>query len=163
MKAKSGAVAIIVLFVIFGSVMITSYLGKWTTAGDRIPAQYTQGDAIGQADPADIRGSFSFGDIEAAFGIPAPELAAAFGMEEPANPAGIQVKEVEAVYSSAAAQDQEVGTNSVRVFVAMYKGLPIELTDTTYLPRPAVEMLKQKASLSPEQLRFLDQHTVDLP
>lgn len=56
----------------------------------------------------------------------------------------------------------EIGTNSVRLFVALYKSLPFELSDTTYLPASAVVMLKEKAKLTQEQITFLDAHSVTL-
>jgi len=163
MKIKSYAVALIVLIVIFGSVAITSYLGQWKTTTDKVPAKYSEGVASGQYDPADVRGSYTFSNIEAAFGIPLEDLGVAFGVKDPANYATFQVKELETIYAPLAAQGKEVGTDSVRIFIALYKGLPITLTDTTYLPRPAAEILKAKAPLSKEQLEFVDKHTVDIP
>lgn len=162
MKVKSGTIAIIVLAVIFGSIAYTSFTGQWKTKTDRVPATYSEGTNSGQYNPADIRGSYTFADIEKSFGIPADELAAAFGIKDRDN-AAIQVKEIEGIYSASVAQGKEVGTDSVRIFVALYKGLPITLTDTTYMPRPAVDILKARASLSEEQLEYLDQHTVDVP
>lgn len=162
MKAKSAAVAIFVLVVIFGSVTYTSITGQWQTKTSKVPTTYTEGTTAGQYDPADIRGSYTLADIEKSFGIPADELATAFGIKDRDN-AAVQVKEMETIYAALAAEGKEVGTNSVRVFVALYKGLPMDLTDTTYLPRPAVEILKSKATLNQEQLDFLDKHTVDIP
>lgn len=162
MKVKSGAVAIIILAVIFGSVAYTSYTGQWKTKTEKVPTTYTEGTSSGQYNPADIRGSYTFADIEKSFGISADELAAAFAIEGRDNPT-VQVKEIEGVYSALDTQGKEVGTDSIRIFVALYKGLPITLTDTTYIPRPAVEILKAKAALNQEQLEYLDTHTVDVP
>ena len=163
MKVKSYAVALIVLIVIFGSVAITSYLGQWKTTVEKVPAKITEGAASGQYDPADIRGSYTFGDIEAAFGIPVDDLGVAFGLKDPSTYAAFQVKDLETKYASLAASGKVVGTDSVRVFVALYKGLPITLLDTTYLPKPAVDILKAKATLSQEQMDFINKHTVDIP
>ena len=163
MKVKSYAVALTVLIVIFGSVAVTSYLGQWKTTTDKVPATYTSGEAAGQYNPADIRGSYTFGQIQDAFGIPVEELGVAFGVKDPSKYATFQVKELETIYASLAAQNKEVGTDSVRIFVALYKGLPITLTDTTYMPRPAVDILKSKAILSQDQLDYLNSHSVDIP
>jgi len=162
MKVKSSTIAIIVLAVIFGSITYTSITGQWKTKTDKVPATYTQGETTGQYNPADIRGSYTFADVEKSFGISADELAAAFGVTGRDN-ATVQVKEIEALYTALDPQGKEVGTDSVRIFVALSKGLPITLTDTTYMPRPAVEILKSKATLSKEQLEYLDKHTVDVP
>jgi hypothetical protein len=162
MKVKSYAVALIVLVVIFGSVAITSYMGQWKTTTNKVPAKYSEGESAGEYNPADIRGSYTFGQIQDAFGIPADELAVAFGVKNRDNET-FQVKELETIYALLAAQGKEVGTDSVRIFVAMYKGLPITLTDTTYMPKPAVEILKSKAPLSPEQLEYLHSHTIEIP
>lgn len=162
MKVKSYAVALTVLVVIFGSVAITSYLGQWKTTTDKVPAKYTTGEVAGEYNPADIRGSYTFSQIQDAFGIPVDELAIAFGIKNRDN-ATFQVKELETIYAPLVAQNKEVGTDSVRIFVALYKGLPITLTDTTYMPRPAVEILMSKATLSKEQLEYLNSHTVEIP
>jgi hypothetical protein len=162
MKAKSSTIAIIILVVIFGSVAYTSVTGQWQTKPSKVPATYTEGALSGQYNPADIRGSYTFANIETSFGIPADELAAAFGIIGRDN-AAIQVKEIETIYAAQVAQGKEVGTDSVRIFVALYKRLPITLTDSTYLPAPAVEILKTKANLTPEQLSYLDKHTVAVP
>ncbi len=163
MKIKSYGIALIVLIVIFGSVAFTSYLGQWKTTTDKVPAKYTQGEAIGEYNPADIRGSYTFGQIQDAFGIPSEELGLAFGIQDPSRYAAFQVKELETIYAALADQNKEVGTDSVRIFVALYKGLPITLTDTTYLPTPAADILKTKATLSKEQLEFVNTHTVEVP
>jgi len=162
MKVKSNVIAIMVLVVIFGSVAYTSYTGQWKTTTDKVPVKYTEGAAAGEYNPADIRGSYTFANIEAAFGIPADELGTAFGIKDRDN-ATFQVKELETIYAPLAAQGKEVGTDSVRIFVSLYKGLPITLTDTTYLPKPAAEILKTRATLSKEQLEFVNKHMVDVP
>jgi hypothetical protein len=162
MKVKSSAIAIIVLAVIFGSVAYTSVTGQWKTKTDKIPAKYTEAVLSGQYNPADIRGSYTFANIETSFGVPADELAAAFGIKGQDNTT-FQVKEIETIYAVQAAQGKEVGTDSVRIFVALYKGLPITLTDTSYMPKPAIEILKAKTTLTAEQLTYLDKHTVDAP
>ena len=50
-------------------------------------------------------------------------------------------------------------------FVALYKGLPYDIEaegDDTYLLQPAVDILKRKATLSEEQIVYLDAHTIAL-
>jgi hypothetical protein len=74
------------------------------------------------------------------------------------DPAEFQVKTLEAQF---AGQPVEIGTLSVRLFVAAYKGLPFEHTDEIFLPAEAVEILKEKAYLSPEMVAYLASHTAN--
>ena len=67
------------------------------------------------------------------------------------------------MYALLAAEGKEVGTGSVRYFVALYKGLPIEVEEDTYLPKTAVEILKAKARLTEEQIKSIEKYSVALP
>ena len=73
--------------------------------------------------------------------MPATDLAMAFGLQEDADAAAYSVKSLEEVYSNLEG-GIEIGTSSVRLFIALYTNLPFEITDAIYLPRPAVEILK---------------------
>ena len=41
-----------------------------------------------------------------------------------------------------------------------YKGLPYELKEDSFLPAPAVKILRGKANLTPEQEEYLAAHTL---
>ena len=158
MKLRSRAIAAIVLVIIFGGILVTTSMGYWQTESSKIPVTYTEGEFAGQANPADIRGSYSFNDVADNFEIPLEDLAAAFRLDAP-DPGAIQLKELETIYADS---EFEIGTGSVRVFTALYKGLPYDLTaETSYLLPEAVEILKAKATLSPEQIAFLDTHMLE--
>lgn len=73
-----------------------------------------------------------------------------------ANPAAFAAKELETIYAES---EFEVGTASVRLFVAFYNGLPFDLTTDMYLPESAAILLKEK-NLTPEQSAYLESHTV---
>lgn len=163
MKIKSKSLAVIIMVFIFGSVALTSVMGLWKTTNDKTPARYKGGEFAGQYDPADIRGSYTFGDIFDAFGVPVEDLGKAFGVLDPAKYASFQCKELETIYAPLAAEGKQVGTGSVRYFVALYKGLPIAAEENTYLLKPAVEILKSKAKLTLEQISTLEKYSVDLP
>jgi len=45
---------------------------------------------------------------------------------------------------------------------ALYTGLPIDLSTDIYLPSAAVDILKARGILTPEQVDYLDAHTVIL-
>ena len=75
------------------------------------------------------------------------------------NPAAFAVKELEEMY---AGSEQEIGTASVRLFVAFYNGLPYDLSTDIYLPESAAALLRAR-NLSSEQAAYLAAHTVPNP
>jgi len=159
MTLTSKPLAFIIFTIMFGGIGISSAFGWWQTESTKEPAKYTEGEFAGQANPADIRGSYTFGDIANSFDITPGILARAFQVTT-TNPESFAVKELETMYLDSG---YEIGTNSVRLFVAYYLGL---LFDTTgqeiYLPRPATDILLNKATLSPQQLANIQTHTVDV-
>jgi len=157
MTLNSKTLAVLLVVILFGGILASSALGWWQTESTKEPAKFTEGEFAGQANPADIRGSYTFADIEKAFKVSPETLAAAFGVTTD-NPAAFQVKELEALYAESPV---EFGTASVRMFVAFYAGLPYELSTAgeTYLPGSAVDILLVKGQLTPEQLVFLETHT----
>lgn len=160
MRLTSKPLALIILAAIFGGVLLTSAFGWWHTETNKIPATFSEGEAAGEYNPADIRGSYTFGDIEKSFGIPGSQLAVAFGLPVDANVSAFQVKELENLYTGF---DVEIGTSSVRLFTAFYTGLPYDLSaEESYLPKPAADILIAHGNLSPERLAYLDTHTLDL-
>ena len=158
MNLTSKPLAAIIFLILFGGIMFTTATGWWKTESTKQPATFTEGEFAGVANPADIRGSYTFGDIEKAFDIPSSVLVQAFAIET-SDPAAFAVKSLEEIY---AASEFEIGTASVRLFVAFYKGLPMDLTTDMYLPENAAILLKER-TLTPEQLTYLDAHTVSNP
>jgi len=159
MTLTSKPLAFIVLLVMFGGIEVSTALGWWETESTKEPAKYTEGEFAGQANPADIRGSYTFGDIANSFDVTPETLAQAFQVTTDA-PATFAIKELENVYLDSG---YEVGTNSVRLFVAYYLGLPFDTTgQEIYLPKPAVNILTDHATLPPEQLTYIQSHTVDV-
>jgi len=158
MKLKSNVLAISVLVILFGGILLSSSLGWWQTESSKEAATFTEGEFAGMPNPADIRGSYTFGDLQANFGVPAEVLAQAFSVNI-GEPAAFPVKELEAQYEDS---EVEIGTASVRLFVALYTGLPYDLTvETSYLPESAVQIL-QTRELTVEQNDYLASHTVIL-
>ena len=158
MTLTSKPLAAIVLVILFGGILFSSAMGWWQTESTKEAATFSEGEFAGQPNPADIRGSYTFGDVENNFGVPATTLAQAFGVSSDA-PSTFGVKELETIYAD---QEFEIGTVSVRLFVALYTGLPYEIVDDIYLPKRAVEMLKSNATLTAEQITYLDAHAVAL-
>lgn len=155
MNLTSKPLAAIIFVIFFGGIALTTATGWWQTTSSKEAATYTEGEFAGQSNPADIRGSYTFGDVEKNFGIPTAILAQAFLIESN-DPSTFAVKGLEEIY---AGSEFEIGTASVRLFVALYNGLPIDLSTDMYLPVEAAALLKER-NLTPEQSAYLEAHTV---
>jgi len=163
MKLTSKPLSLFILVFIFGGILFTTAMNWWRTESTKQPNRIVKGEAAGEYNPADIRGSYTFGDIERAFNVPAAVLADAFGVISLSDPAVFTLSRLESMYSNLADQGTEIGTSSVRYFVALYTGLPLELTEETYLPQRAVDILLEKGDLSMEDLVYMQTHVVELP
>jgi hypothetical protein len=157
MRLESKPLAVIILVVLFGGITLSSALGWWQTESSKQAAVFSEGEFAGRPNPADIRGSYTFGDVERNFGVPSATLAQAFGVNPESDPAVFQLKELESIYAD---QAFEIGTASVRLFVALHTGLPYDLSEDVYLPKPAVNLLKSLGTLTDEQSAYLDAHAV---
>jgi polyferredoxin len=150
------AVLISALIVIAG--VFTSYAtGYWATESDKIPQKLDV--AAGEYDPADIRGSYTFGEISSLYGVSLADLADAFLLDK-ASAAEFQVKALKDTFSGSAV---EIGTSAVRMFVAYYKGLPYTPTEENYLPAPAAAILLARGTMTAEQEAYLRAHTFIAP
>ena len=157
MRIKAWAMAAVAVVVLFGGISVSSWLGYWKTTSEKIPAVLQDGENAGEADPMDIRGSYTFQDISAGFGIPIDDLAQAFGVTTDA--ASFKCKDLESQYGNLT--DVEIGTASVRYFVALYNGIPVEDSEAADLPADAAALLREKRALSQAQLEQLALHTVE--
>jgi hypothetical protein len=159
MKLTSGQLAIIVFVMLFGGIGFTTAMNWWKTETSKEPVRYTSGEASEQYNPADIRGSYTFGDINRIFGVPLADLQTAFRIPSGADPAAYPVKSLESQFADLPV---EIGTSSVRMFVAFYLGLPYDLAsvEETYLFAEAAEILGQRGDLRPEQAAYLADHII---
>ncbi len=153
-KLNSHILAPVIVALFFGGILASMAMNLWVTESSKVAMKYSQGEYAGQANPADIRGSYSLADIEANFGIPVAVTARAFGAADWANPGDFKAKDLETMYEPA--PNGEIGTDSVRLFVARYLGLPYAPEDTTLLPPAALEELKSK--LAPADLKALREY-----
>ena len=159
MTLTSKSLAIILLVMIFGGIAFSSIMGWWATESTKVPVTFADGEFAGQANPADIRGSYTFGDIAKSFDVTPEVLAQAFEITE-GDPADFAVKELEVIYLDSGF---EIGTNSVRLFVAFYSGLPFDTTgQEIYLPQSATDILLAKGNLTPQQIAYLETYTVSI-
>lgn len=161
MKIKSHALPLVIIVILFGGIGVSKGLGLWKTESTKVPATITSGKAVGKYNPADIRGSYTFKDISVSFNIPVEILGQAFAIKS-SNLSILKVKDLETIYGSLKISGTEIGTSSVRMFVAYYLKLPYEITEESYLPKAAVDILKSKAKLSDEDLKYLDSHSIDV-
>lgn len=157
MTLTSKPLAVIVFVMLFGGIFFSSAMGWWVTESTKEPITFSEGEFAGQANPADIRGSYTFGDIANSFDVTSEILAQAFGITQD-NPSEFAVNELEAVYLESGF---EIGTASVRLFVAYYTGLPFDTTgQEIYMPKSATDILLAKENLTPEQVAYLETYTV---
>ena len=155
MTLTSKPLAGLVVILMFGGIIVSAMMGWWQTESTKVAAKITTGEFAGQANPADIRGSYTFGDVEMNFEVPASVLASAFGITS-TTPSTFSLKSLEEIYLGSV---QEIGTGSVRLFVAFYKGMPYDLTTDTYLPESAAAILRTR-NLKTELADYLAKHTI---
>ncbi len=158
MKLKSKHVAPLILAVFVVGIAGTMAFNLWKTEGSKIPAKFRTGEHEGEYNPSDIRGSYAFSDISKNFKIPLEDLSKAFGLESVENVAEFQCKELKELYPEP--PEGEIGTDSAKLFVALYTGIPHTPEETTRLPTPALSVLKEK--LSEEELEEVKKITVSL-
>jgi hypothetical protein len=155
-KVKPQITILISICIVITGIAFTSMLGFWTTQSTKVPQKLEQVEYSKQYDPADIRGSYTFLEISNLFSIPIEDLAAAFFVEEDvANE--FKCKELEAIFADS---PNEIGTGSVRMFVAFHLGLLYDLSVSTFVTNRAAEILKQQPSITSEQLSYLETHTM---
>jgi len=159
MKIKSKTLAILVVVILFGGIFASSAMNMWKTESSKVPKLITAGDFKGEYNPADIRGSYSFGEVSELFNVPLEDLAYGFNIPDAVKASEFKNKDLETLYQDL---EYEIGNASVKLFVALYRGLPYDLEEDTYLLESAVEVLKEKALLTQEKLAFLESHTISI-
>ncbi len=155
MKINQKLLGMLIVTIIFGTVFISSRFGLWQTTNTKIPQKYTSADYQDQYDPADIKGSYTFGEISQLYQVPIDDLVTAFSIDA-GDASSFKCKDLESMYDKA--DGKEIGTDSVRLFVALYKGLPYTLNSSTYLPVSAEEVLLIMGNMTDEQKQFVASH-----
>ena len=158
MKLKSRHLAPLILAVFVFGIGGTMAFNLWRTEGSKIPARFNTGEHEGEYNPADIRGSYTFSNISENFKIPLEDLSKAFGLDGVENVAEFQCKDLKELYPEP--PEGEIGTDSAKLFVALYTGLPHTPEETTMLPTPALSVLRER--LSKEELQEVEKITVSL-
>lgn len=163
MKIKPIWLALLTLVIIFGGIGIAQLTNLWSTdsgeGGNGGGNGRSRTVEAGEYDPDEIRGSFSFETVSVAFEIEPEVLLAAFGLPTDLDPADLRTGDLEALYEGSGV---EVGNGSVKMFVALYKNLPIEIDVESFLPIPAVEAIRQaNPNLTTEQAGYLLSNEID--
>lgn len=159
MKLKPTTALITAAVIVIAGVSLSVAMGWWTTQSTKVPVKLEAEGLQEKYDPADIRGSYTFGEISKLFGVPLQDLAQAYGVKAEEAEA-FQTKKLETIFGEG---KMEVGTSSVRMFVAWYTGLPYTQTETENLPAAAVEVLVKAGKLTPQQTAYLAGHTAPMP
>jgi hypothetical protein len=158
MKIKSGTLAIVLVVLFFGGIFSSDIVGLWKTESSKIAGTIENGSSIGEKDPEDIKGSFSFLDISNNYDIPVSVLEKAFQIKDVESIESFKAKDLELYYGENI--EKEIGTSSIRLFVAFYKGIEFEITEEIYLPEAAVKILKEKGDIGKEKLEYIEKNTV---
>jgi len=158
MKLKSKHLVPLIVVIFVAGIAGTMAFNLWRTEGSKIPAKFSTGEHEGEYKPSDIRGSYTFSNISETFKIPLEDLSKAFGLDAIKNVAEFQCKELKVLYPEP--PEGEIGTDSAKLFVALYTGLPHTPEETTRLPTPALSVLREK--LSKEELEEVKKIIVDL-
>ncbi len=137
-KLRTAPLALLVLAGMFGGIGISAAFGLWKTENTKQPAKIREGDFAGMPSPSDIRGSYTWDEVSKAFGLPVDRLLSAFGSSSGSD----KVNSLEGRYAGKLPAGTEIGTDSVRLFVSLYTGLPHEPESDTILPDAAFPILR---------------------
>ncbi len=161
MRNKAALIAAVLVLSLAAGYGISKASGYWKTKSSKNPMKISQGKFAGENDPGDIRGSYSFDDIQAAFGIPPEMTAAAFGLTGN-NPGALQAKSLENTWGELEG-GMEIGTDALRLFTALWTGLPYIAEETTVLPKAAVDILETYQRIDTGKAAELRLTAVKLP
>jgi hypothetical protein len=157
MTINSRSLAITLFTLMFGGILISMLMGWWAASPDSAAATFAEGEFAGKPDPASIRGMNTLEQVADQYGVPAEVLIRAFNLPADTDPKAFKLSGMEALNTT----DIEIGPTSVRIFVALYAALPYELSgESAYLPKNAVDILKERGNLTAEQVEYLDKHTL---
>ena len=132
---KEKYIILIILVLIFGGIGLFKLAGVWSTETNKVPVKFSSGELAGEYNPDDIRGSYTLDDIATLFEIPEDVLKAAFNIPLDTDATAFKSKDLEGLYEGV-----EIGNDSMKAFVAVYKSIDYDLTDVL-LPDEAVDIL----------------------
>ena len=158
---KEWMLAIAVFVILFGGIYLTIGTGHWSTTPERQPLRLQ----TGEYSLADIRGSYTFAEIEEFFGVPAEMLFQAFLVPDERRSNTFKIKDLHEDFFAPVilnGTEIEVGTDLVRVVISLYTGFPYTSDETFYLPVSTVNLLVQEQKLQGEEKTYWETRTFDL-
>ncbi|ADY13518.1 4Fe-4S binding protein [Sphaerochaeta globosa] len=156
---STNKVGLLTTAILVGGILLSVALGLWSTVSSKQPALIKSGDFAGYANPADIRGSYTYRDVLKSFSIPEASILAAFqrtSLDE-------RLGDLETLWAGVIAEGAEVGTDSIRLFVSLYTGIPYEAEETTLLPKSAIEVLVREGKNTDPNFERYTRDAVTLP
>lgn len=149
---KNKFMPLLIILFLFGGIQLSKSFSLWKTERSAEPAKITSSDYTEKYDPADIRGSYSFKEISSLYNVKEEDLITSFKLSD----INLKVKDLETLYSSS---EIEIGTKSVRYFVALYNEIPFDKgEEEVFLPSSAVDLLLSTKNLTPEEIDYLKAH-----
>jgi len=159
MKYTQKYIAIILIVVFAGGIFYAEQNGYWQTETSKTPEKMiVEGQEV--YNPEDIRGSYSFEDVSNAFDVPIDVLIDAFQLPEGTDGSVFKNKDLEELYGELAGDNGELGNGSVKIFVAFYKNIPMELEEGNLILEKGAEILRNLGTLTEEQMEYLDRNTM---
>ena len=152
-RIKTLPLGLIVVAGIFGGIGIAKAVGYYETTSSKEPVKFKTGELAGLPNPADIRGSYTWLDLERVFGVPASESAAAFSTAGHALSPADRVSVLEEIYLAILPEGYEIGTGAVRLFVSLYTGLPLDAEEGSVLPDAALALLATRPGMNSAELQ----------
>lgn len=149
MRLRQYSVAGLIILLFISGISITMITGVWQSESSKIPALYSEGEFAGEYNPGDIRGSYTFSDVSQAFQISVDDLVSAFGLSEESSSMNQRIKIFEDLFGVIA--DKEIGTDSMRLFVALYLNRSYTPEEDTGLPLSAIDLLEEKGRINTEE------------
>lgn len=134
---STNKIGLLTAGILVAGILLSVALGFWNTTSSKQPAVIKSGEFAGLANPADIRGSYAYRDVLKSFTIPENVILQAFQSSSLDERLG----NLETLWASVIPEGKEVGTDSIRLFVSLYTGIPYEAEETTLLPKSAIEVL----------------------
>jgi len=155
-------ILIIVIIIIGGGVLGTSQVGLFDTSRSIQPSRLDESADVYNI--ADIRGSFTLKEIEQYYQVPPEAIFEAFRLDNDTSPSTFQLKDLKEIYQPVEIEGEmyEVETDTVKVFVSLYSGIPYVSEETNHLPGHAVEYLINQDKLTEEEQNYWINHTFDL-
>lgn len=164
MTIHARTAAIFMIVTILTGVIILRITGLWVTESQKVPQKIVVGDNMELSDPADIRGSYTFADIEEHFDVPALLLAQAFTLDVLENdPELYTAKNVDEHFEGTEGLEGDIGTDAVRTFVALFLHIPYVSEEDTILPSTAVDILITEAQIDGEVAAKLLETSYQVP